>query len=218
MAIDWQSVLITTFVTTGGSATILLTVAWLLKSALAEWLTRETKEFETRLKADAEIEIERLKSALQMAATEHQVRFSKMHEKRAKVIENLYKMLTDVYWEGQHFVMTSENSPMDYQKKKFASVEPKLLETFWFLEHNRIFLPKDLCAMLYRHFEQVNKAVYAARSFGRIENPNDHVAQQSVDAFTKMYKDFETEIPTARSSLEAEFRKMLGVDSSAAKE
>jgi hypothetical protein len=35
-------------------------------------------------------EIERLKTSLQMTALEHQVRFSKLHEKRAKVIADLY--------------------------------------------------------------------------------------------------------------------------------
>lgn len=212
MTIDLPNVLFTTFFALGGSVAIPASVAWLLKSVLSEWLARRTKQFEAQLKSDAEIEIERLKNALQIAATEHQVRFSKMHEKRAEVIEKLYQMLTEVYWEGQRFVMTSENSPLEYQRKKFASVEPKLLETFWFLENNRIFLPKDLCDMLYRHYGQVNKAVYAARSFGRIENPNEHVARQSADAFTKMYEDFETDIPTARNALEAEFRKLLGVE------
>jgi hypothetical protein len=37
--------------------------------------------FKTRIRADADIEIERVKNSLQIVAIEHQVRFAKLHEK-----------------------------------------------------------------------------------------------------------------------------------------
>ena len=82
-------------------------IAWLLKSALAAWIAKDAEKFKATLKADADREIESLKHSLQMIATEHQVRFSKMHERRAEVIEDLYKKLTHLYLDGQRFVLTS---------------------------------------------------------------------------------------------------------------
>jgi len=81
----------------GGSLAVSGGAVWLLKTGLTAWIEKDTEAFKARLKADADTEIERLKNSLQMAATEHQVRFSKMHEKRAKVIEDVYTKLTDAY-------------------------------------------------------------------------------------------------------------------------
>ena len=75
--------------------------------------------FKTRLKSDADIEIERLKNSLQMLAMEHQVRFSKLHEKRAEVIGEVYKRLTDLNLHGERFVITAENNPSPYKEKEF---------------------------------------------------------------------------------------------------
>ena len=49
---------------------------------------------------------EQRKQALQMVALEHQVRFSKLHEKRAEVIAELYKQLVEVEKEGKLFIST----------------------------------------------------------------------------------------------------------------
>jgi len=214
MAIEWQPVLITAFVALGGSVAIPAAAAWLLKTALTEWLARETDAFKTRLQADANTEIERLKNSLEMIATEHQVRFSKLHEKRAEVIDELYKKLTDVFWHGQLFVMTSEGNPTRYQKEEFAKMQNEVQEAFYFAEKHRIYLPESLCTLLDRYIGQLRGTVLAAGIFGRIENPSGHVMMQSFEAFTKAYEKFETEIPAARRSLETEFRKMLGVEPS----
>jgi hypothetical protein len=191
---------------------LLAIVAWLLKTSLKAWIANDAEVFKTRLKADSDIEIEQFKSSLQLIATEHQVRFSKLHERRADIIEELYKRLTDVYWDGQRFVMTSENNPSPYQANEFDKMREKLSEVFMFIEHHRILLPKSVCALLDQHFSHVNLTVYSAGIFGRVKNPSDRTAEQSNDAFEKAYKDFETEIPAARAALEDEFRKMLGAD------
>jgi hypothetical protein len=208
----WQ-ILVTVFAAIGGGGAAIAIAAWLLRTALNAWLARDAEAFKTRLKADADIEIERLKNSLQMTATEHQVRFSRMHEKRADIIEGLYKKLTGVYWTGQRFVMTSENNPTPQQKEAFDKMTDRLAQVFTYIEEHRIFLPRSVCTLLDEHFRQVSRTVHTAGVFGRIENPNDVTAQQSSAAFTKAYQDFETDIPAMRVILETEFRKMLGVES-----
>ncbi len=201
-------------VTLGGTAVLLAAVAWLLKSALAAWIAKDAERFKASLKADADKEIESLKHSLQMIATEHQVRFSKMHERRAEFIEELYKKLTVLNLHGEQFVITSENNPTSYQAEKFAEMQEELREVFLFAEQHRIYLPETVCALVDKHLGQLRKTVWTAGIFGRIENPNERTIQQSNDAFTKAYKEFETDIPAARKSLEAEFRKMIGSEPS----
>src|SRR5260370_12879491 len=132
----------------GGTAVILAIVAWLLKTALQEWIARGAEAFKTHLKADADIEIERLKNSLQIVATEHQVRFSKLHEKRAEVIGELYKKLTNVNLRGERFVITAENNPTPHKEKEFADMREELREVFIFVEQHRIYLPDSVCTFL----------------------------------------------------------------------
>ena len=68
MNINWQ-VLLTTL---GGGTAILAAAAWLIRTALNHALTRDAEAFKARLKADTDIEAEKLKSSLQMVAFEHQ--------------------------------------------------------------------------------------------------------------------------------------------------
>jgi len=188
-------ILATVFVGLGGSAMLLAAVAWLLKSALAAWIAKDAERFKAGLKADAEKEMENLKHSLQMIATEHQVRFSKMHERRAGFIEELYKKLTDLNLHGEQFVITSENNPTPYHAENFREIQEELREVFLFAEQHPIYLPESVCALVDKHLGQLRKTVWTAGIFGRLVNANDRTVQQSNEAFTKAYEEFETDIP-----------------------
>jgi len=186
--------------------------AWLLKSSLSEWLQRETEAFKTRLKTDADIAIEKLKSSLQIAATEHQVMFSKMHEKRAEVIEAVYTKLTDLHSSAEVFVVTSENNPdSERHTEAFATLRSQLIEYFTFVQQHRIFLPAEVCDLLDRPMSQIRKAVHWAGNFGGKEHIVPAISEKSFEALNKAYQAFNVDIPAAQKVLEDEFRRMLGV-------
>src|SRR5215469_2732514 len=96
MTINWQEVIVTVFTTIGGGAVFLGAAAYLIKTALNQRLLLDSEGFKAQLKASADTEIERLKVSLQMSALEHEVRFSKLHEKRAEVIAELYGRLMEI--------------------------------------------------------------------------------------------------------------------------
>ncbi len=74
----WQSLL----VALGGNATLLLVLGFLGRSVMSTVLTKD---------------IEKFKAALHQAGIEHQVRFSKLHERRAEVLAEVYKLLAEAY-------------------------------------------------------------------------------------------------------------------------
>ena len=78
----WQTILLAF----GGNAALLAVLGLLGKSILDKLIVRDTKQFEADLKAKSDAAIERLKNELQLKTIEHQVRFSRLHEKRAAVI------------------------------------------------------------------------------------------------------------------------------------
>jgi hypothetical protein len=100
MAINWQEI----FTTVGSTAVTVAAATFLTKSVINHLFTRDVEKFKAGLKADADIEIEKLKHSLEKIAVEHQVRFSKLHEKRAEVIADLYARLVDAERTGDHFV------------------------------------------------------------------------------------------------------------------
>jgi hypothetical protein len=96
MSINWQDVIVTVFTTIGGGTVLLGAAAYVIKTALTQRLLLDAEGFKAQLKASADAEIERLKVSLQMSALEHEVRFSKLHEKRAEVIAELYGRLVEI--------------------------------------------------------------------------------------------------------------------------
>ncbi len=209
MGIDWQRLLTTVFLGTGAGAV----VAWLVKALFKEWLARDTETFKAQLSLKTSMEVEELKNSLQKTAIENQIRFSKLHEKRAEVIEGLYVKLTEILSRAEHFAVTSENNPRPEHKEQYAALWKELNEYLSSIQRNRIFLPAEVCELLFEHLKQIRRTVHVAGSHGGKEFfPTPELAEQSAEAFTRVYEAFNTEIPAAQKLLEAEFRKMLGVE------
>ena len=91
-AFNWQEFL----ATFGGQTALLAAVAYLIKTLVSSRLEKDAEAFKADLKRNSEIEIERLKNALQMTALEHQVRFSKLHEQRVEIIGKLSVLIQNV--------------------------------------------------------------------------------------------------------------------------
>jgi hypothetical protein len=212
MSINWQDVITNLAVVTGGGTVLVGASAWLMKTVITHKLTTEADTFKNRMKADADIEIERLKSSLQIVATEHQVRFTKLHERRAEIIADLYKKLIDLHRHAEFFVVTRENNPDPAKDAEFRKLQQEMGDFQKFYQEHQIYLPLDVCTSLEGLVGEITGNVWTAGIFGRIEYPNEPVLRQSEDAFTKGYAAFGEKIPAARKSLENEFRKMLGVE------
>jgi hypothetical protein len=210
MSINWQDVITSLAVATGGGLVLVGAWAWLIKTAIPHKLATEADTFKTRIKADADIEIERLKSSLQIVATEHQVRFTKLHEKRAEIIADLYKRLVEIHRLGEFFVVTRENNPDP--AKEFDKLQREIFEFRRFYEQHQIYLPLNVCRSVESLLGEITGNVWRAEVLREIRNPTVRVVMQSQDAFTQRYAAFEEQIPAARKALEGEFRRMLGVE------
>lgn len=83
------------------AAAITAALIWLSKNWISEKLRGQIKSeydsqleiLKAKLKSELDVEIEKLKSQLSIAASERQVRFSRLHEKRADIIADVYASL-----------------------------------------------------------------------------------------------------------------------------
>lgn len=225
MSIDWQGVVTDFVATVGGGGVCVAAVAWLLRGVITGRLrvsseteiervkgalTRDLRTFEMQLKSNADGEIERLKSALQAAAIEHQVRFSKLHEKRAEVIADLYRLLVQAEMEGLRYMHQLGKVPDDPRGQDPPAVR-KLLELDKFVDIHRIYLPQHVCDLLGELIAKIRTPVVHGVVYGDIDYAPSGIIAEKHEGFMKALEAFQGAIPKTRRTLEEEFRAMLGV-------
>jgi len=119
MIINWQELLTNVGTTLASGTVVMGAAAFVITTLVSRHLTREVESFKMGLKRDADAANERLKNSLQIVALEHQIRFSKLHEKCAEVIGELYTRLIDVEKGFGQFVVL-DGHETDSQKQKAA--------------------------------------------------------------------------------------------------
>lgn len=197
-------------------------VAWLAKSWITERLKHAIKSeydqklesHKAQLKAQSDVEIERLRSQLNITASEHQVQFSALHAKRATVITGLYDLLVEAHWAGGKFaspLTAVEDAHVPLAQKHWNAVMA-IQNFFRSFDKQRIYLPFELCTSLDILATRMRAEIYAPSALVRYpaENLPQHVEEQRSRALERAWDYFDKEFPVARGALEREFRSLLG--------
>ena len=189
-----------------------LTKSWIserLKNAIKSEYDQKLETHKSQLKAQTDVEIEKLKSSLSIAAAERHVKFSKLHEDRAKFIADAYALLKDVYLTFQDYIKIFEpagDKPREERRKIALDAHSALREYY---PRKIIYIPKDTADKL----EAIDMEL--VKTFNEFSYTVDFQKQDTVDAM-KWYKIFEKmrdEMKQALNDLEDEFRKLLGDES-----
>lgn len=212
----WQTILLAF----GGNAALLAVLGILGKSLLDKLIVRDTKQFENDLKAKSDAAIEHLKNELQIRTIEHQVRFSRLHEKRASVIAELYGHLVEALWEAESFLSPMEWAGEPNKKEKHQKAMNKLVELYRYFDKHRIYLPPEVCASLEALVQNVRSQVIKFGVWVRYEDyeltGDSHTKKN--DAWDSGWDAIKNQVPIARKSLEDEFRTLLGAAANIAAE
>lgn len=204
----WQTILLAF----GGNAALLAVLGVIGKSFLDKLIVRDTKQFESDLQAKSDAAIEHLKNELQLKTIEHQVRFSRLHDKRADVIAELYGFFVEALWEAESFLSPMEWAGEPTKKEKHLAAMNKLTDLYRYFDKHRIYLPVELCSSLEELIIDVralviNFGVYFDFPDDGLNNPTQ---QEKRNAWRAGWKAIKNQIPLARQSLENEFRSLLG--------
>jgi hypothetical protein len=209
----------------GGDAVLLTVLAFLARSLIQNLLAKDLKKFESDLqskaatemerirfdlKAKGDIELERVKSHLQQMATEHQVRFSNLHEERAKRMADLYSRIVRQSIDSELYVYQFGEVN---RQEGFKELERTFSDLYFFFEASRIYLPEQTCQLLDNIIREIRKAVVAVYSFSGVNDfARADVLEQKSRTFTAALEACQQAIPEARKALESDFRKLLGVE------
>lgn len=201
------------------SASLTAALVWLSKSWISERLKNSIKhEYDQKLEthkaqlsAHSAIETERLRSQLNMQATEHAVRFQGLHEKRAAVIAEMYALLVEAYWRASSFASPMEWAGEPDKQQKYSDAMNSFATFFQFFDKHQIYLPPAICAQIEAFVREMRKMVIGFGVYLRHDErtmPLDSVNKKH-DAWIRASEFMEKEVPIARVSLENELRAIL---------
>jgi hypothetical protein len=217
---DWMT--IAQNVGTFGVGTGILAI--LVKSLVVNSLNRDLEAYKSKLNTDLEAhkstmakDVEAFKSNLQLATIEHQVRFSKLHDKRAQVIQDLYGKLvaldTVIHSLLKRLQKVGE-ATLEEKVREYGRLHNELNEFFL---PNRIFFSSETCRV-------IDNLLFLSRDtyFDITTYPVDpespeykyglpDLLNERHEYWEKARKVFDTDIKNLKEQLETQFRAMLGV-------
>lgn len=187
----------------GGFAVLVGALAWLTKNIITHFLDKDVEKYKRRLETEATREIEGFKSQLYMIAKEHEVRFSKLHEKRAEIIADLYSLLYKAHVTVNVLELRVKDGDDDATLNQAANIAYDVCSNaFTFFEKNRLYLSKELSDLIHRILStmELTSASYPYEDSIRME------------ALVN-WKEQSQQIALIMSRLEQEFRIMIGSES-----
>ena len=199
----WQSLL----VAAGGNAAVLLVLGFLGRSLVSSILAQNLEKFKAGLAQN----LEKFKADLQQAGIEHQIRFSKLHEKRATVLAELYKLLVEAFWQVSDFISPGQFGDPD-RKQQYVDARNAVTAYFRFFDQHRIWLPPELCDPLENFADQLRDPTIKLGVYLQINHPTEQTLQKQQEVWDKAWETVSSDIPKLRLGIEAAFRTLLGAN------
>jgi hypothetical protein len=192
----------------GGNVVFLGVVAFLGRSVIGQWLNKDLERFKGDLRNSANAELEQLRSSLEIAANEHSILLTRLQDRRAEVIDQLYGRLATAIADSKLFIafQSSESPESDPKHVKVYERASESLNTFRdYFDQKRVWVPEECCSKI----ELLQDAIVQAF--------NDYVfaihrsnARSGKKAIAKAWDDIRQDlVPPARAALEGEMRALL---------
>lgn len=185
----------------GGATAISLTISYLGRKAIDSFMLGR---------------IESYKANLEKIATEHSIRFSSLHSKRAEIIAEIYELLSDVENHSRLLatpIREQSEPPREITYQNTATLIYKLHAKY---NKTRIYFPQEICDLMDKFIKQSKSPLnfYQIAIQVSKQDPKEQQTELQNDLrekFMAIWEEVETNVPIARKAIEQEFRKILGV-------
>jgi len=150
-------------------------------------------------------ELERLRSDLRKVAFESEVRFSKLHEKRAEIIAELYSKLVVYVRSGENYLYGGHHD------KKYEAYIESFKDLTVFLERSEIYFSDSLCKGLSDFVFKVKQHTDEKFVMQGYTPQTPAEIEESKKMLKSRWKAITEELPLLKKQLTDEFRSLLGV-------
>jgi hypothetical protein len=195
----------------GGSAVLFGAMAWLVRSVINHFLSKDLEKFKLNLQRESQQELMRLQSSLQLVELEHQIRFSELHERRAEIIAELYSRAVGLYRAASAFVKLYQSLNEVKNRENIKSLWNAADKFRNYFDKHRIYFNENTCTTIDSFNEALSKACSNLIVFIQDAPALSLTAAQIWDEWNKAMALMEGDVPKIRKSLEESFRKILGV-------
>ena len=200
---------ITVVAATGlASLIVKVTLTEKIKAAIKSDYDAKLETLKHELKSKSVIEIEKLKSELNIATIEMQVRYSGLYEMRVKAVAELYAALRHAIFNLEVYtnLMQPDNSPEARKERAQAAYDAnKNFATLY--REKRIFLPKHIAEKA-DHIEGELRANFNI-FYSMTDNRNDRA---DLKKWLEIYKNLQALSKPVLAELEEDLRAVLGDD------
>lgn len=193
--------------TVGTAAVVAAAAAWLTKSVLTHFLSRNIASYKAELKRQSDREIEEVKSRLQIVASERQIVFSRLHEKRVEIVAETYTLIHKVNSKAIGLISEVFHAGLRTPKDRAQEVFDDCLKFYDFFQQHRIYFSEELCNMMDKFVALIGETNVAVR---RAPDNLDHSTEDGKEAYLKMAILMDR-LPEIKKSIEKYFRTLLGV-------
>lgn len=203
----------------GGNALLIAVLGYLAKALMSQFLTKDVERFKTSLSQASTTAAEELKHRLSLTAHEHNVRFTRLHEKQAQVLEEIYAKLLTFEDASAALAYASSDTMAELMEPALRAAEDagKALERH--IRSHQIYLPEatsdNLAAMLEQIFALLAECSFSL-SARRLDREGASLVTvtptQARDAWAHVHDYLIRQAPNIRRSVEIEFRRLLGTD------
>ncbi len=188
----------------GGSAVLIVAIAWLIRNLISQLLTKDIEKYKFELKRDADKEIESLRASLNLEALTHQIRYSKLHDKRAQIIAELYGRLYEFQWAVSAFLRDFDKDNEDNKTQSVQELDNKSYEFKDYFDKHRIYFTENICSTVDELVNALYSAYVPLETRDRSDDKLKQVWGECADTVRNKY-------PAIKASLESDFRTILGV-------
>ena len=195
----------------GGSAILLGAVAFLTRSIILHFLSKDVETFKQKLSQQSVIEVEKLKHDLRLVATEREKQMALLHEKRATVIAELYGHLVEFVGAAEDFVAIIEFAGEPSKLEKGKVLDEKARQLHGFFIKNEIYFSERITKKVHQLFKEV---MGSSRQFGMWLQMSHRArcADAKMDAaWDAAWNTIRDTMPPLMAEIKQEFRALLGV-------
>lgn len=190
------------------SGIIFITKTWMserIKNSIKSEYDQKLETHKAELKAKSDVEIERLRSQLNITAAEHQVKFTRLHETRAEVTAETYSTLRELLFALNDYVKIFEMSGGPSREDRYKKLIDNHKAFYNAYSLKLIFFPKAVADKL----DSINKdCLVAGNEFRLFVDIGDH--PEKTKKWMDIAEPVEKKILSALRDLEDEFRRLLG--------
>ena len=150
--------------------------------------------------------IEKLKTDLR----EHEIRFSRLHERRVNVVAKLYTYLSSVHTAYNRLTSRLIFNGEPPEEDKEQALDNAWSEFIGYFRMNRIYLDKSLCGRIEDFIREVESGLHDYRSSK--EYGNHEIAWKEQAALLDTLGGRYETLAGIREEIECKFRGLLGVE------